>query len=263
MSTSLRRLLPTLVVAALAVSLAPSPATAVQQPSAPEARALALINDARQGMGRVPLRWDDRLADIAQDRSDYMARTGNFTHPANLAELVGAEGIVWHRLGETLVKDKSATALASADVAVRTWRNSSAHWDILSNSEYNYIAIGLARASDGWFYWTGLLIKGPDRTPPVAKPSGARVGSVISGKRSVTVSWTGQDVRLSVLTAGLRDFRLQRKVGSNSWVTVTDWTTATSRQFSLTVGKTYRFRVKGRDWAGNRSTWSAALTVTA
>jgi len=29
----------------------------------------------------------------------------------------------------------------------------------------------------------------------------------------------------------------------------------------LSVGKTYRFRVRARDKNGNRSTWSVALTV--
>jgi uncharacterized protein YkwD len=184
------RLLPVLFALTVGATAAPAPTEAAQAPSSPEARALELINDARQAMGRVPLRWDSRLADVAQDRSDYMARTGDFSHPGNLSEMVGGEGITWHRLGETLVKDKSATAMESADVAVRTWRNSSAHWNILSNSEYNYIAIGVARASDGWFYWTGLLIKGPDRTAPVARVSGATQGSVSSGQRAVTVSWS-------------------------------------------------------------------------
>lgn len=252
------------LVGALAVSVAAAPASAVQAPSEPEAHLLSLINDARGDMGRVALRWDNRLADVAQERSDDMARKGVMAHldGSKLADMLAAEGIVWYYLAETLVEGTPGTAMESAEEAMQTWHNSKAHWDLLSSADFNYTALGMARASDGWYYWTAILIKGPDRTPPRASMTGAKLGTVSSGKRSATLTWTGADVKLSVLTSGLRDFRLQRRVGTGDWVTVTDWTTATSRSFSLSVDKTYGFRVRARDWKGNRSTWSAALIVS-
>jgi uncharacterized protein YkwD len=263
LSSPARRVLPLLLlIATLVVALAPLPAAAVQAPSNPEAQLLSLVNDARRGIDRVPLRWDNRLADVAQDRSDDMVAKGYFGHVAGWTEMVNAKGIKWYRLGETLAKTPpNASAIDAAGVAMQTWRDSQAHWDLLSGTDFNYIAIGMARAKDGWYYWTALLLKGPDRTRPVAEMVAARKGSISGGKRPVAVSWKGHDVKLSVLTAGLRDFKLQRKVGSGSWVTVVNWTTRTSRSFDLTVGRTYRFRVKSRDWAGNKSRLSAALTV--
>lgn len=264
MSVFLRGLLPALFVAVVVATAVAPPADAAQAASTPEARLLSLINQARGSLGRVPLRWDARLADVAQDRSDYMARTGDFSHLewSNLISMIQAEGIVWHRLGETLAKNNYATAMESAEVAMRSWRNSQAHWDLLSTTDFNYVAIGMAKASNGWYYWTALLLKGPDRTAPVARMTGAKNGSVSSGTRQVNVGWTGYDIKLSVLTSGLRDFKLQRRVGSGSWLAATDWTTATSKTFGLRIGKTYYFRVRARDSAGNIGKWSTALKVT-
>ncbi len=91
--------------------------------------------------------------------------------------------------------------------------------------------------------------------------TGSQLGGMVDGKRQVNVSWTGQDVSLSVLTAGLRDFKLQKRVGTGRWVRVTKWTTATGRSLQLRIGRTYSFRVRARDAAGNRSDWSVILRV--
>jgi uncharacterized protein YkwD len=252
-----------LLVAVLVTTVAVPAPVAAQAPSTSEAHLLSLINDARRSAGRVALRWDNRLGDIAQHRSDDMAKNNYFAHISTsaMSSLLASKGVTWYRFGETIAWNGESSAIASAENTFRQWRNSSAHWSILTNTDYNYIALGVARASNGRYYWTAVLIKGPDRTAPEASMVGAKQGSASNGKRSVTVSWTGRDVPLSVLTSGLRDFRLQRKVGSNSWVAVTDWTTATSRTFELAVGTTYQFRVRARDHAGNRSTWSRSITV--
>ena len=256
------RILLIVVVAALLAAIAPPPALAVQQPSTAEARLLSLVNDARQGVGRVRLLWDDRLADVAQYRSDDMAKNNYFGHVSNWTDLIRAAGIKWHRLGETLAKTPPGdTALEAAAVAMGTWRKSQAHWDLLSSADFNYIAIGMAQAKDGWYYWTAELLKGPDRTPPTASMLGASFGGMVDGKREVRLTYTGRDVRLSVLTAGLRDFKLQRKVGAGDWKTFTKWRAKTAKTVYLTPGKTYKFRVRARDWAGNKSVWSVAITV--
>lgn len=250
-----------MLAAAMLASALAAP-TAAQRPSDPEAHALALINEARADLGRVALRWDGRLADIAQDRSDYMAATGDFSHKS-LGTMMAERNVTWSYLAEVLVHGTPRTPMESAEEAVVTWRNSKAHWDLLSDVQFNYIGLAVARASDGWYYWTGVIIRGPDRTKPTASLGEAAVSAATTaGTRGVTVSWRGADVPLSVNTAGLRDFKLQRKVNSGNWVTVGSWSTATSRSFDLTAGNTYRFRVRSRDWNGNRSAWTAAVTVT-
>jgi hypothetical protein len=250
------------VVAALLAAVAPPPAAAVQQPSTAEAHLLTLVNEARVSVGRVRLLWDDRLADVAQGRSDDQAKNNLMAHDPNWADMINDAGITWYRLGETLVKTpRGDTALEAAAVAMDTWRKSQPHWDLLSSADFNYIAIGMARATDGWYYWTALLLRGPDRTPPTASMVGASFGGLVDGKREVRLTYTGSDVQLSSLTAGLRDFKIQRKVGSNSWKTITKWRVKTARTVYLKPGKTYQFRVRARDWAGNKSSWSVAITV--
>jgi uncharacterized protein YkwD len=258
-----QRLLPALLAAALLVSLSAAPVGAVRAPTAPEAHLLGLINNARQNVGRVPLLWDNRLADIAQERADSIAAAGVLTHisTAEMSALYSAHNIVWHWRAEVLTGTAPQPLMESAGHALLSWQSSPVHWNLLMESEFNYMSLAVAKGPDGWLFWTGLLLKGPDRTPPKASMTGAQMGKAVSGKRSATVSWSGTDVPLSVMTAGLKDFRLQRRVGSKSWVFVTDWTKATSKAFSLTVGKTYRFRVRARDMNGNKSTWTVPVTV--
>jgi uncharacterized protein YkwD len=252
------------LLAVTLLSFGSATAVANQAPTQPEARLLQLVNDARKGVGRVALRWDSRLADVAQWRSNDMVARNYFGHISwdVLAGRIEDKGISWFGLAETLVKGTPRPAMESAVEAMQTWRNSQAHWDLLSSADYNYVAIGMARDSDGWYYWTALLLKGPDRTPPTAAMTSVTPGSVTDGRRRVTVHWTGADVQLSVLTSGLRDFKLQRRKGSGRWVTVTRWTTATGKTFRLRVGKTYKFRIRARDNKGNKSTWSVPLRVT-
>jgi hypothetical protein len=246
------------------VPFAPNPVHANQAATEPEAYLLQLINAARADEGKVALRWDGRLADIAQWRSDYQVVNG-FGHLSSWGPIINrmnAMGIVHYGYGEVLVLGTPRTPLESAEEAVATWHASQAHWAWLSSPDFNYIALGMARDANGWYYWTGLLLKGPDRTPPTVTITGSRMGDAVNGHRPLTLSWSGTDVPLSVLTSGVRDYRVQRRIGSGRWVAVTDWISATSRQFDLTVGKKYRFRVRARDNAGNRSVWTQVAAFT-
>ncbi len=256
-------LLAALLAMAIVTPLGSSATLADQAATQPEQHALDLINQARAGEGKVALRWDSRLADIAQWRSDYQAVNG-FGHLSSwdpILNRMDAKGIVHYGYGEVLVWGTPRTPMQSAEEAVATWHASQTHWAWLSSVDFNYIALGVARDANGWYYWTALLLKGPDRTPPSATMTGSQLGDAASLKRLVTVTWAGEDVPLSILTAGVRDFRLQKRVGSGRWVLVTDWTRSTARTLDLRVGRTYSFRVRARDAAGNRSTWSKVLRV--
>lgn len=263
-SSLIRRVAPVLLIVLLAVWLMPQPAAAAQKPNKAEAYLLSLINDARKARGQVRLLWDVRLADVAQARSDDMAKNNYFAHlpKGELPAMLKKKGIEQYRWSEVIAWNKRAKIMKSAEQTFDSWRTSSLHWSMLMDKGFNYIALGVAQGKDGRYIWTGLLIKGPDLTPPKASIASTRLSKASGGKRTVTVTWTGEDVKLSVLTSGLRDFRLQMKVGRKAWQTVTPWSTYTYGRLSLDVGKTYKFRVRARDHAGNRSAWSAAVTVT-
>ena len=258
-----RTILLTTLLLAAAVPIAAPPVSANQNASEAEQHALDLINQARVGEGKVALRWDSRLADIAQWRSDYQVVNG-FGHLSSWEPILSrmdSMGIVHYGYGEVLVLGTPRTPLESAEEAVATWQASPSHWDWLSSPDFNYVALGVTRATNGWYYWTGLLLKGPDRTPPQARIVGSQLGDRASGKQRVTVSWTGADVPLSVLTAGIRDFKLQKRIGSGRWRTVLFWTNTTVKSLYLRTGRNYSFRVRARDMAGNRSIWSGVLRV--
>ena len=258
-----------LVVAALvagaAIPLAAPVAMANSGPSNAEAHALNLINNERSRMGRAALQWDARLGDIAQERSNIQANKNKMFHDIQyIARRMEQKNVRWFEsVGEALLHGTPRSRMQSAEEAVAVWEGSDAHWDMLMSTQarYNYVALGVARANNGWYFWTAILIVGPDRTPPKAHMSDANA-SRAGGSATVSVSWTGNDVQLFSFTSGLRDFRLQRRVGSGAWSTVTDWTTSTSKSFELDEGKRYSFRVRARDENGNKSSWSEPISVT-
>ena len=60
-------------------------------------------------------------------------------------------------------------------------------------------------------YWTGVFMKGPDRTAPVAQIEGVSKRNVSGGYIAVKIRWDGADRRLQVLTSGFRYFQVQRR----------------------------------------------------
>lgn len=256
---------------AFVTSIGPSAVFADQVATEPEQHALDLINQARAAQGAAALQWDSRLADIAQWRSDYQVANG-FGHLSSwdpILSSMNAMGIVYDAYGEVLVLGTPRTPMESAVEAVATWRASQPHWDWLSSPAFNYIALGVARDANGWYYWTGLLMhvaataptpppppsplpSPPPPPSPAAYMTGSQLGDAIEGKRRVIVSWSGDEASL---------FRLQKRVGSGRWRAASDWTGSMTRALDLRVGRTYYFRVRARDAAGNRGAWSTVLQV--
>ena len=84
MRSHLRRLGPVLLVLALIVGLAPSVGAADLDVgdvarAAAERHALDLTNQRRVARGLIRLRLDTRLTELARQRAQYMADTGNFS----------------------------------------------------------------------------------------------------------------------------------------------------------------------------------------
>ncbi len=255
--TTRSRLVAVLLALLILLPLGSSVALADQAPTEPKQHALDLINALRADMGRAPLAWDARLADIAQWRSDYQAVNG-FGHLSSWEPILSrmdAAGIEYDGYGEVLVWGAPLSPMESAEQAVTAWHNSSTHWAWLSSAEFDHLALGVATDANGWYYWTGLLLNAPegtDPTPPVARITTTQLGLVNDGRRRVTVNWAGENAAA---------FRLQKRVDSGVWRAVTLWTTATAKTFKLPLGHRYAFRVRARDSAGNRSAWSEVVLV--
>ena len=103
----------------------------------------------------------------------------------------------------------------------------------------------------------------PKATTP--KP-GLRTGLALEGVSTsqrllVRVSWSGTDTG-----SGIASYDVGRSFDGGAYATIASATTATSIDWTMTPGHTYRFRVRARDKAGNvgayvtTSTWSSALT---
>jgi uncharacterized protein YkwD len=253
------RLFVALLALLILLPLGSSVALADQAPTAHQQHALDLINQARVAEGKAALGWDSRLADVAQWRSDYQVEHG-FGHMSSwdpILQRMTAAGINYDAYGEVLVLGTPRTPMASAEEAVAAWRASTVHWDWLSSSQFNYLALGVATDANGWYYWTGLLMHVPETAPPAPNPvtaqiTGSQLGVKVDGKRLVTVSWSGENATR---------FKLQKRVGSGAWRSVTDWTRMTTKSMNLRAGRTYSFRVRARDVAGNRSPWSEVLRL--
>ena len=139
--------------------------------------------------------------------------------------------------------------------------NSAGHKAIILSTDLNYVGVGLAvDPVTGKKMWTAVFIKGPDRTPgwsALAQPTIAT--GATSTVRKVSLKWSGSDVRLQVLTAGLKSFTVQRRADGGSWTTVWSGSTTTAGSMSLATGHRWELRVSAVDKRGNVSTWSTKV----
>ena len=264
MRSPIRRLAPIALGLVLLGSLAPgtfaadTSGTSETAIAAAEMDALTLTNKRRTAAGLRPLRLDPRIAALARDRAEYMARTGSFSHTqsggTSVFDLIADQQISWYGAGEIIAWNTSASLAYSATFAVQGWMNSPSHKSIVMSKGYNYVGFGLAIANDGKRYWAGVYLKGPDRTGAYAKIKSAASRSVSSTKTKVYFAWGGSDIKLQVLTSGFRYFETARRIDGGAWASY-GTTTATSVVRYWPKGHTWEFRVRARDKAGNWGPW--------
>jgi uncharacterized protein YkwD len=249
------------LLAALVAAPATTAADETMTISSAETAMVAALNADRHEKGLVPVRIDTRLMAIARARSADMVAHDYFSHTQpdgrSVFDIIKASGIAWYAAGEIIAKNNYPTLSTSLQAANLGWKGSDGHYKIIISTTYNYVGVGLAVDASGYKYWTAVYLKGPDRTgaKAVARTPTVTAGST-SSRRKVTVSWSGADVRLQVLTSGLYIFAIQRQTDSGSWVTITSNTTRTSKAFDLPRHHTYHFRIRARDRAGNWGNWS-------
>jgi uncharacterized protein YkwD len=225
------------------------------------------LNADRTAVGLVPVRVDTRLMAIARARSADMAAKGYFDHTQpdgrNVFDILTAQGITWYTAGEIIATNNYPTLANSVDAANAQWMASPGHKAIVVSTSMNYVGVGLAiEASTGKKLWTAVYIKGPDRTGAKAATATPTVSSgTTTATRRVSVSWSGADVPLQVLTSGFHSYQVQRRVDGGAWTTVWASTTVRSMTLTLATNHTYEFRVAARDNAGNWGAWSTVKTA--
>jgi len=254
----------TLVVAAIA-SAAPGRAAAATAPSsadiaAEELKMVNLLNGDRAAAGLIAVRTDSRLMAIARARSADMIAKNYFSHTQpdgrNVFDILSDAGITWYTAGEIIAWNNYPWD-STTSTANNQWMNSSGHRAIILSTDMNYVGVGLAvDSSTGKKMWTEVFMKGPDRTGARATMAAPTLAAgTTSTNRKASLSWGGADIRLQVLTAGLRNFTVQRRVDGGSWVTVWSNTTLRGGTLLVTLKHKYEFRVSALDNKGNRGSW--------
>ena len=221
---------------------------------------VGLLNADRAAAGLVAVRIDSRLMAIARARSVDMVTKNYFSHTQpdgrNVFNILSSSGVTWYNAGE-IIAWNTYPMDSTTSAANRQWMGSAGHHAIIVSTDFNYVGVGLAVTSAGKKLWTAVFIKGPDRTgarATVARPAISAGTTATSRKAKVT--WGGADVRLQVLTSGLRSFTVQRRADGGTWYTVWSSTTLKAATFNVGVGHLSEFRISAVDNRGNRGAWS-------
>ncbi|MET9724122.1 CAP domain-containing protein [Streptomyces zaomyceticus] len=151
----------------------PSPSPGTQKPSAPPATAkpsatepdsgtrpagggeaeevVRLVNVERAAAGCKALTVDADLTEAAQDYTDDMAATGNFSHTgtdgSQPQDRIEATGYTWSRSGENIAKGQ-----ADAAAVMDAWMHSPGHRANILNCGFTEIGVGVS--TDGGPWWT-------------------------------------------------------------------------------------------------------------
>lgn len=259
----LRPLLP-LALASLMLATAAGPAAAADLTVLEAERyVVTLINQQRAAVGLLPLRVDTRVENIARARSADMATYHYFDHRNHDGryawDMMSDAGITWYWAGEIIAWNNWGTLKESVEAADRGWHNSAPHYAIITSKDYNYVGAGYAYdASLGRKLWTAVFLKGPDRSGAWAKVATSSISTCTTNTayRRVAFSWTGADLRLQVLTAGLQLYQIQRRMDGGSWAWVTTSTTSTTRSGCVPRGHLFEYRIRARDKVGNYGGWT-------
>jgi uncharacterized protein YkwD len=272
MSTNRPSRLAVLLVLGLLASFFGAPGTAAAaDPMTISQAELAMVNALnvdRTTRGLVPVRIDSRLMAIARGRSADMVAKNYFSHTQpdgrNVFDILTAKKINWYGAGEIIAWNNYPTLETSVGAANNQWLNSPGHKAIVVSTSYNYVGVGLALGTNGKKLWTAVYMRGPDLTGAKAKAATPTIAAgATSASKRVTVTWSGGDVPLQVLTSGFHSYQVQRRVDGGDWKIIWIGTTRKSMTLDLATSHTYEFRVAARDNAGNWGAWSLAKATLA
>ncbi|NEZ45833.1 hypothetical protein FDF74_01250 [Clostridium niameyense] len=123
-------------------------------------RMVQLVNELRATKGVQPLKEVEVLNTLAESRSIYMAKTGEFSHEDSQGNFIFKQDLEkanyrWNFVGENIVQNyynEDPNKLAEA--LFTQWKNSPGHYKNMISSNFNQIGFGIAIAKDGKLYGT-------------------------------------------------------------------------------------------------------------
>lgn len=144
-------------------SYAPAPVSAAAAgATGDERRAFDLINRERQRRGLSSLAWDGNLVRLARFHSQNMAQSGQLSHVdyqgrdlRARAQELGLRG--WTTIGENIAYNQGYDDPTA--FAVERWMVSTKHRENAMSDDYTHAGVGIARTSDGTYYFTQVFMK--------------------------------------------------------------------------------------------------------
>jgi len=241
--------------------------------SADESLMVTLVNQVRASYGLKALTVDTRLTSLAEWRSSDMVSHSYFGHliPTSCSYVfsyMDAQGIKYSWAAENIgwngYPDDQATQWM-----FNWFMGSAVHKANILDSRATSIGVGAYKGD--WRYgsacgqtgngasypathmYTLIFMQASttETTPPTTSAPYSRLngGTTLgSSTAPVRTTWSGSDA------SGIASYTLQRQVNAGTWATVTlSSATATSITQSLTLGATYRYRLRATDTKGNVS----------
>ena len=222
---------------------------------------LTSINRDRAAAGLIAYRTDTRLTNLAVNRAQWMASTGDMSHDSYggaIYDAVAMVGVNAYSSAEAVGSTNATFGTDAANYLYGLWRGSPEHWAFIMSSTFNYIGIGVGyQSSTGSSYASLVFAEAPDSSRPMVRLTGF-------GHQGTTVfwTWTGHDGQLQTHTAGLRDYDVEFRVDSGTWTLLLSHTSSTQVLLkNRTPGHSYSVRVRDRDRRNNLSVWSTIRTI--
>jgi uncharacterized YkwD family protein/spore coat assembly protein SafA len=125
-----------------------------------EQKVIDLVNQQRAYNGLQALKANWELCRVARYKSQDMIDKRYFSHQSptygSPIRMMESFGIGFSAAGENI-----AYGQRTPQEVMNGWMNSPGHRSNILNPTYNQIGVGVAKASNGTFYWTQMFIKYP------------------------------------------------------------------------------------------------------
>jgi uncharacterized protein YkwD len=185
----MNKLLPSLVVLTVVVTLAGVPCVTAQ--TDPVADMLNRVNRTRLAQGLTPYKLNDALTAAAERHSRDMANTGRVDHVGSDQSFY-RERILQAGYGQwgfaPIVSENIYGGTGDAGIAFDWWMSADNQRGLILSSRYREIGIAVQEGANGWMYWTVTFGAQPNVLPIFINDGATQVD-----KPSVLVTLTNEN----------------------------------------------------------------------